>query len=203
MMHLLLVDSEIELTPWNRNELLDASIHHGLMRKYGISMRRGRPDIIHFFLMVSMESILNKTGNLRIYIHTRNNEIIFIKPETRIIKNYGRFKGLMVKLFNEGRVPPDNPLIYIKRQSLKSFLRRLNAKKILFTRKGKLMMPWKLEEVFEEEIACLIGGFSHGDFLTHGIETMVDKIISIHDEGLTAWSVAMEIITSYERFKFG
>ena len=50
---------------------------------------------------------------------------------------------------------------------------------------------------------CIIGGFPSGYFLTKGLEDMVDAIVSIYDGMLTAWSVAMEAIAAYERFKFG
>ncbi len=199
MMHLILADSELELNPWNRKELLDSSLHHRMMRKNKFSMRRGRPDIIHFFLMVAMESILNRMGLLRVYIHTRNNETIYIAPETRIIKNYNRFKGLIAQLLREKKIP--SKLLFIEEKSLEELLEELEGKRILFTRKGRKINVINLHGVMEEDTICIIGGFPSGYFLTKRIEKMVDETISIYDDMLPAWIVAMEAIAAYERFK--
>lgn len=203
MMHLILADSELEIMPKIKNELLDSSLHHHLMKKMKIKdwRRRGRPDIAHFFLIVAMESILNKKNLLRVYIHTRNDEVIYIKPYMRIIKNYDRFKGLMKKLFEEGRVPKNNPLMIIKNENLFELLEKIDAKKILFTRKGRKISPCDLQAIYEKDVACIIGGFPSGYFITKGIEKKVDEIVSIYDEMLPAWTVAMEAIIAYE-YKF-
>jgi len=202
MMHLILADSELEINPWNRKELLDSSIHHRIMEKNRMAKRQGRPDITHFFLIVAMESLLNKYGLLRVYVHTRNDEVIYIAPETRIIKNYNRFKGLILQLFEKKKVPFDNPLLVLENKSLKELIDELKGKKILFTRRGRKVEIKKLHEIMEEDVICIIGGFSSGYFLTKGIENMVDDIISIYDGMLPAWTVAMEAIAAYERFKF-
>ena len=201
MMHLILAESELELNPWNKKELLDSSIHHKIMRRKHFSMRRGRPDIVHFFLVVAMESILNKAGLLRVYIHTRNNEVIYIAPETRIIKNYNRFKGLMAQLLRERKIASDERLIWMEEKRVEELLEEIKGKKILFTRKGRKTNVARLHEVMEDDVVCIIGGFPSGYFMTE-LENMVDAIVSIYDDMLTAWTVAMEAIAAYERFKF-
>ncbi|MCD6222561.1 MAG: 16S rRNA methyltransferase [Thermoplasmata archaeon] len=201
MMHLILAESELELNPWNKRELLDSSIHHKIMRRKHFSMRRGRPDIVHFFLVVAMESILNKAGLLRVYIHTRNNEVIYIAPETRIIKNYNRFKGLMAQLLRERKIASDERLIWMEEKRVEELLEEIKGKKILFTRKGRKINVARLHEVMEDDVVCIIGGFPSGYFMTE-LENMVDAIVSIYDDMLTAWTVAMEAIAAYERFKF-
>ena len=200
-MHLILAESELELNPWNKRELLDSSIHHKIMRRKHFSMRRGRPDIVHFFLVVAMESILNKAGLLRVYIHTRNNEVIYIAPETRIIKNYNRFKGLMAQLLRERKIASDERLIWMEEKRVEELLEEIKGKKILFTRKGRKINVARLHEVMEDDVVCIIGGFPSGYFMTE-LENMVDAIVSIYDDMLTAWTVAMEAIAAYERFKF-
>ena len=63
------------------NSLLDVSIHNHLMQDMTEKDKRGRPDIIHTALLLALGSRLNKDGYLRIYIHTRNDEIITINPK--------------------------------------------------------------------------------------------------------------------------
>ena len=126
MLNILLVYSALETIPkeiWDHPQikeyckkrkrkpsecLLDINYHKKAMKKLEEWWMRGRPDIIHFCLLIALDSILNKEGKLRIFVHTRNNEIIYIKPETRIPRNYFRFKGLIEQLFIKKYVPNKN-----------------------------------------------------------------------------------------------
>ena len=77
MMHLVLADSELELVPKKiikhpavvkgKSKILDVSLHHTAMKILKDWRRRGRPDIVHFFLLLANDSILNKEGKLRVY----------------------------------------------------------------------------------------------------------------------------------------
>ncbi|HEC76995.1 MAG TPA: 16S rRNA methyltransferase [Thermoplasmatales archaeon] len=205
MMHLILADSELERIPAeiknhscvkkNRSFILDASLHHSSMKKIKDWQRRGRPDIVHLFLLISQESILNKEGMLRTYVHTRNNEVIYTNPETRIIKNYNRFKGLIEQLFEIKKILyEENVLMEMKEEKLEELLSKLKGKRILFTIKGNKK---RIEDVIEEDVVCIIGGFPFGDFITN-VYDMADEKICIYDRMLPAWIVAMEAIVAYE-----
>ncbi|HEX9907549.1 MAG TPA: 16S rRNA methyltransferase, partial [Thermoplasmata archaeon] len=50
--------------------LLDASHHHPAFGKLPESERRGRPDLVHFFLMLCLDSDLSAAGNLTVFVHT-------------------------------------------------------------------------------------------------------------------------------------
>ena len=70
MLHLILVDSELEMVPekfWSHpavvtnsrkrgkkssRVLLDSSLHHSLFKDQDEKKRRGRPDIVHQFLLL-------------------------------------------------------------------------------------------------------------------------------------------------------
>lgn len=41
------------------------------------------------------DSPLNRAGLLQVYIHTENNVLIEINPQTRIPRTFKRFAGLM------------------------------------------------------------------------------------------------------------
>ena len=216
MMHLILGDSELELVPKEiqghpvvvkharqrkkkpSNLLLDATYHHQAIRsKYGgDAERRGRPDIVHLFLMNAQESILNLSGELRVYVHTRNNEVLRIKPETRIPKAYVRFVGLMENLFHNGAVPnSENPLIKLERMSLKELAMATGNKVIALSERGRNV---NLKDFsIPKDVTVIIGGFPHGDFLSN--INFADDIISISQRTLMAWVAAYEIIAEYER----
>ena len=216
MMHIILGDSELELVPREiqghpsvvkhakqrkkkpSNLLLDATYHHQAIRsRYGEEAeRRGRPDIVHFFLMNAQESILNLSGKLRVYVHTRNNEVLKIKPETRIPKAYIRFVGLMENLFHNGAVPnSETPLITLEKMSLKELATSTGSEIIILSKKGRKVNLTDL--AIPENVTFVIGGFPHGDFLSN--LDFADDIVSISDKTLMAWVAAYEIIAEYER----
>ena len=215
MIHLILADSELELVPQAiqghpavvkhakmrkkkpSRILLDASYHHQAIRsKYAAETeRRGRPDIVHFFLMNAQESLLNYEGKLRVYVHTRNNDVIRISPETRLPKSYNRFVGLIEHVFQNKYVPDkENPLLTLEKMSLRALVDEIGNKAIVLSEKGKKV---DLKEYdIPEDITFIIGGFPSGDFLSN--VNFADEIISIYDGTLMAWVAAYEIIARYE-----
>ncbi len=217
MLHLILADAELELVPeelWNhpsvinvaqrrgkkpRNILLDSTFHHSAIREHfkGEENRRGRPDIAHYFLLNSLESPLNLKNDLRVYVHTRNNEVIFIRPETRIPKSYNRFVGLIEELFHNGYVPSKkDPLLWIEKLNIKDLLRKIGEENVLvLCSKGEKK---RIYEILEKDQVVIIGGFPSGTFMS---DIKNFKKTSIFDGDLTAWVTAYEVIANYE-FKF-
>ncbi|HEU12835.1 MAG TPA: 16S rRNA methyltransferase, partial [Euryarchaeota archaeon] len=107
MLHIVLADSELETVPkelWSHpsvskqarrrgkrpgNMVLDSNFHHAAISRYfpGEENRRGRPDIVQYFLLNTLESPLNIYGKLSVYVHTRKNQVIFVDPATRLPKS--------------------------------------------------------------------------------------------------------------------
>jgi rRNA pseudouridine-1189 N-methylase Emg1 (Nep1/Mra1 family) len=119
MLYIILADSALEMVPTalkghpsveknikkygDAGKLLDIAYHHSAMTSLPDHMSRGRPDIIHHFLIDSLSSILNKWNLLRLYVHTRiDNSIYEISPLMRPPKDYNRFKGVMFNLLKDG-----------------------------------------------------------------------------------------------------
>lgn len=184
--------------------LLDSNFHHNAMKKLNDWKRRGRPDIIHIVLLNLLESIVNKKNDLKIIIHTRNNEAIYIAPETRLMRNYTRFVGLFEQLFEKKKIQAeDKTLLEVKENK---YLEKIidEEKKdlvLVFSANGKKV---KLSNYFDnlkkkghENILCVVGGFPHGDF-HNDISEKSDDTISIFNEELMAWSVVNEITVNYE-----
>jgi rRNA small subunit pseudouridine methyltransferase Nep1 len=222
MLTLLLAEAEIELMPTELTNhpsviaharqrrkppariLLDSNYHHAAMTNLPEGRRRGRPDITHLFLLTALESIVNKKGQLKIFIHTRNNILITINPETRIMRNYERFQGLIETLFEKQIVPDKNhPLLSLQYNiSLIQTITQLQIDKIItFSTEGS---PTILSEYFKEiqkqkthDVLCIIGGFPSGTFHTD-LTTITTKKVSLYPEMLPAWTVASEILVNYE-----
>ena len=78
-------------------QLLNCDEHMPLLRKMKRDPQNVRPDIVHQALMTLLDSPLNKTGHLQVYVHTTKNVLIEISPHIRIPRTFRRFCGLMGK----------------------------------------------------------------------------------------------------------
>ncbi|MBO8174744.1 MAG: 16S rRNA methyltransferase [Thermococcus sp.] len=219
MLHLIIADSELELVPKSILEhpavvnyakrrgkkpeevLLDSTYHHAALKKLEDGNRRGRPDIVHFCLISALESILNKEGKLKVYVHTRNDEVIYVKPETRIPRNYNRFVGLMESLFKNKAVPPELELLRLEEKTLSQLLEEIKPDAVfIMHEEGEFMKPKDFGELLKQfkEPAVIVGGFPHGDF-----KSKVDGVkISLYKEPLMAWTIVNEVIVNYENALF-
>jgi len=184
--------------------LLDSNYHHAAMRDLLDGRRRGRPDIVHLFLLTALESIANKKGQLKIIIHTRHDNVIYVNPETRIMRNYDRFVGLIEQLFEKKVVrSQEQTLLELKQKvPLNKLIEELKSDKIIsFSEEGKATNLNKylndLKKHKEKNIVCIVGGFPSGKF-NCDMESIAADIISIYPEMLVAWAVASEILVNYE-----
>lgn len=177
--------------------LLDSSLHHPALKKFPEGERRGRPDIAHLFVLLALDSVLNAQGQLRTIVHTRNDDVIRIDPTTRIPKNYPRFVGLIEDLFLKGAVPEDKPLLTLERGvPLERLLAGFSAPKWVFKEGGEPVNLWTEFAKLEGDLVGVVGGFPHGDFRSP-VAKLCDRVVSIHEEPLRAWTVTSEILVAY------
>lgn len=183
--------------------LLDSNYHHAAMGALPEGRRRGRPDITHLVLLTALESIANKRGELRILIHTRNDEVITVAPQTRIMRSYERFTGLMEQLFRQGAVPDQlRPLLSLHRQTLAELLPTLRADHIVVCSPAGRPVDistyfTELHKTGKKEIVAVVGGFPSGEFRTD-LSALASDRISLFPEMLVAWTVASELLVSFE-----
>ena len=215
MLHLVLAEAELELVPaaiashpsvkaQARRKgkkateiLLDSSFHHRAMRKLPEAERRGRPDITHVSLLLALDSPLNREGLLRVYVHTRNDEVIRIDPSTRLPRSYHRFVGLMEELFKTGAVPSDKPLLTLEKKTLPELLQELEGRKLVFSEKG---MKKRWSELFPKDtsLTAIVGAFPRGDFHLDWSKIPCE-LVCIDPEPLSADTVVSRIIFTYEQ----
>ncbi|WP_456421330.1 16S rRNA methyltransferase [Thermococcus sp.] len=215
MLHLVIAEAELELVPEEiadhpavvnyarkrgkkPNEvILEGSYHHSALKKLPDGTRRGRPDIVHVCLLNALESIANKENLLRVYVHTRNDEVVYIKPETRLPRNYNRFLGLMESLFKKGAVPKDLELLKLEEKSLGKLIAEIGPDEVfIMHEEGKLVKPRDFGRVLAEleNPLVIVGGFPHGDFRSE----VRGKRVSLYREPLMAWTIVNEIIVNLE-----
>ncbi len=217
-LHLILADSELETVPEEISSdksiqkkakrkgrmpteiILDSNYHHESMRTLEDSDRRGRPDIVHVCLLTALDSPLNREGHLRMYVHTRHDEVIEVEPETRIPRSYNRFVGLMEQLFITGGVPPKDPLLKLFDERLEERIKNITPEKVItFKKEGEQINRRELFRGLcsEDDVCALIGGFPRGDFLSN-VENLSDEIVKIYHDELDASTVVGHVIQFYE-----
>ncbi len=181
--------------------LLDVSLHYHAMRKLRNRGKRGRPDIVHVTLLELLSSPLNLEGRLRLLIHTVNDYVIEVSPETRIPRNYNRFVGLMEQLLTAGRVPPNSeePLMKARPSTLTSLLKELGADGIILLSEGGVRVSPRdiCRKAVELEVPIAIGCFPHGDFSEEAREAALETY-SIYGRTLDTWVVASRIASGCE-----
>lgn len=216
----ILADSELELVPERiRREgcvlnsarartkspdrmLLDASHHHPAFRKLPDGERRGRPDLTHFFLLLAMDSDLNANGQLRVFVHTRNDDVIAVNPETRLPPNYIRFVGLIEQLFEQHVVPSrENALLELRQKvPLVTLVEALKPDDIVILDPSGPAEP--LQETFDatlgERVVVIIGGFSRGTYTTDLRQLKKARRISLGGRMMKVWTVASKALRAAE-----
>ncbi|HIH89868.1 hypothetical protein [Ignicoccus hospitalis] len=180
--------------------ILDKSYHYHAMSKLKDKENRGRPDIVFMFLAAALSSPLNLRGMLRVYVHTRDDLVIFVNPKMKPIRSYERFLGIMEQLFEEGRVPPDSeePMLEIKNMNLRYLVKKVIGSEgiILMDPNAPLVSPKGVAEE-AKELPVVVGGFPRGDF---GLDAykLAKRRYYIFPTILDHWLVADRIIASFE-----
>jgi len=224
---LVLADAELELVPEELAEhpqvaadadrrdraptelVLDGNLHHEAMRDHGLDERRGRPDLVHLFLLTALESTLNLEGGLETIAHTRNHEQIDVAPETRIMRAYPRFKGLVETLFRDGEAGPPSrdPLLDLRtRRPLPAILKdRAPDHTVVLSPDGEPTEPTERIPYLageHDDVCVVLGGFPRGDYESR-VEPLADETWCIHEEELTVWSAASEVLAPWRRLTAG
>ena len=181
--------------------LLDASHHHPAFNKLRDGERRGRPDIVHIAMLLLLDSDINAQGRLKTFVHTRNDDVIAIKPDTRLPPNYIRFVGLIEQLFEQQVVPSrENALLELRRKvPLDMLVGALKPDEVIVLDPEGERTP--LAEVVSSSDAqrtvVVMGGFSKGTFRSD-IRKLKPKRISLGDRVLKVWTVASKALRAIE-----
>jgi len=186
--------------------LLDRSLHHYAMDRLPNAEKRGRPDILHFCLLLAMGSPLNRLGELRVSANTVTGFTVDVDPETRPPRDCIRFNSLMEQLLINGAVPPKGkPLMKLKRKKLDEHIREMGSSRVIaLSSHGEPSSFEKVAEVLskEEAPAVFIGAYPSGA-MSSDIIDLADDVFSVHPEMLEAWTVTSRIIYEYEKRVIG
>lgn len=224
MLHIILAETALELIPKdhqqhssviqgikryrNAAKILDSSLHHSMMQELEHSEKRGRPDILHHFLLDGLGSIANFKDKIRLHFHCPSG-VYSVDPKLRCPRDTSRFRGLMYQLLKLGHVPK-NPPYFIEQSpfELKEFIEN-NIKPVYLcklSQKGEFRsFDHIVQEIIEKEtesdenIVVLIGGFQKGAFSSK-ITDLCGPLYSIGNKGYDSWIVINRLIVLYEYF---
>jgi rRNA small subunit pseudouridine methyltransferase Nep1 len=186
--------------------LLDRSLHHYAMDKLSNSEKRGRPDIIHFCLLMAMGSPLNLKGELRVEANTVNGYRIEIDSQTRPPRDCIRFNSLMEQLLINGVVPTSGePLMKLTKSSLKDQIKKIGPTKIIaLSSHGEQSSFEQVAKNIKKEAtpAIFIGAYPSGPMKNEVLD-LADEVCSVYPKSLEAWTVTSRIIYEYEKNVLG
>uniref|UniRef100_A0A2K6VE74 18S rRNA (pseudouridine-N1)-methyltransferase n=1 Tax=Onchocerca volvulus TaxID=6282 RepID=A0A2K6VE74_ONCVO len=146
--------------------ILSSDRHANFIRNQKRDPADFRPDILHQCLLMLLDSPLNRADLLQIYIHTVNNILIEVNPQTRIPRTFDRFCGLMVQLLHKLSIRAADSsikLLKVIRNPVSIHL-PTGCRKVLTSFQAPEYMSCRqfAESAGNKPIAVVIGGFAKG-----------------------------------------
>ncbi|XP_035691210.1 ribosomal RNA small subunit methyltransferase NEP1-like [Branchiostoma floridae] len=177
-------------------ELLNCDKHKGLMRKHNKDPSLCRPDIAHQCLLMLFDSPLNRAGLLQVYVHTENNVLIEIHPQTRIPRTFERFAGLMVQLLHKFSIRASdgpNKLLKVIKNPVTDHLPTGCTKIGMSFHADSVVNPRDLVPA-DKPIVLVIGAMAHGSVDSDYIE----KSLSISNYPLSGALTCAKVCSAFE-----
>lgn len=179
--------------------LLDQNLHATASRRLPDGERRGRPDIVHYTLLTLLESPACKAGQLEVAIHTSANELVRIRPDTRLPRGEARMHGLLAKVLRDGRSQDKDPLVWVEGVGKPAKVLELFAKGpvLRLDEGGTALTPAEVVgKAKNGDLTLVLGAFPSGDFHKDWKDA-VPEAVSIWKEPLNAWAVAGELTAAW------
>jgi rRNA small subunit pseudouridine methyltransferase Nep1 len=187
--------------------LLDRTFHHFAILSSNLKQdyKRARPDILHIILLNVLATPLFKNNQLKVFVHTINNQVIKIGDNLRIPKSYSRYEGLILDLFKNKIIKSKDGCLLLELNDNLSFSDLLN-KYIkpdviigLSTNGIFKNFEYVSKELFQFKNPCIvIGGFPKGHF-SKDIESHLEKKYSISNLSLEAHIVISRLLYEFEK----
>ncbi len=171
---------------------MDVNYMRDVVQKLPDANRRGRPDIVHYFLLNVLESPAGKEGLVDVYVHTYDGKMFYVEPETRIPRAYSRFIGVMSQVLRGEDTPKIHPLPKSPHDVVAE-KKREGFAIIGLDEDGELARP---EDVLNRDSLVIVGGFQRGDF--RGAYS-AERWIKIGPRVYPSWVVGAEVAAGWER----
>ena len=177
-------------------ELLNCDDHRDLCKKkLKKDPKEFRPDICHQELLALLDSPLNKSGHLQIYIRTSRNVLIELHASVRIPRTYKRFAGLMVQLLHKMKIKAAENGTTLMKVIKNPFSQHLpvgthvygmSCQGLLYSPSGlsKALVPLTPDDESNNQICFIIGAMAAGH-VTVEDHPYIEKMFSISEYPLS------------------
>ncbi|EPR79346.1 EMG1/NEP1 methyltransferase [Spraguea lophii 42_110] len=148
-----------------------------------------RADITHHILLTLIDSPLNKSKKMKIFINTTNNILIDVNPNIRIPRTYSRFQGLFKQLFKNLKIKSNDGEILMKiiKGPVESYLPP-NIRKVGLSQDGEKISKEKISHNIENGYCFYVNAISKGTEENFKDLYMMIKVSNFALSGATAIS---------------
>jgi rRNA small subunit pseudouridine methyltransferase Nep1 len=190
-------------------ELLNCDDHRDICKKkLKKDPKEFRPDICHQELLALLDSPLNKSGHLQLYISTSRNVLIELHPSVRIPRTYKRFAGLMVQLLHKMKIKASEngtTLMKVIKNPLSQHLPvgthvyGMSCQGILYspTSLAKSLIPTSPDECIDHPVCFIVGAMASGH-VTVDDHPYIEKMFSISEYPLSGATAINRILGAIE-----
>ncbi|KAJ8917152.1 hypothetical protein NQ315_012644 [Exocentrus adspersus] len=180
----------------NKFKLLNCDDHAKLLEKNNRDVGSCRPDIAHQCLLMLFDSPLNRAGLLQVYVHTANNVLIELNPQTRIPRTFKRFAGLMVQLLHKFSVRAEAgpKLLKVIKNPVTDHLPVGVRKVALSFSSNKVVGCRELVPETEDPIVMVVGAMARGSVDVDYTE----ETVSISNYPLSAALTCTKLCSAFE-----
>jgi rRNA small subunit pseudouridine methyltransferase Nep1 len=189
-------------------ELLNCDDHRDLCKK---KLKRDpkefRPDICHQELLALIDSPLNKSGSLQVYIKTAKNVLIEVNPAIRIPRTYKRFSGLIVQLLHKMKIKAGNTSTTLMKVIKNPFSQHLppgthvygmSCQGTLYSPNGLATALIPPEPSADHPPVCFVIGAMAAGHITVEDHPYIEKMISVSDYPLSGAAAISRILCGIE-----
>ena len=218
MTYLILAESSLELVPPElqgrravlahakrlhkkpSDILLDNSWHYSAMKGIKDELKRGRPDLVHISILAAVTTPLYWRKEIDVYVHTINDHVITLGPNTSIPKSYHRFAGLVEKLFKEKSIRVgEKDLLRLEKKTFPELVDEIEPSRVIgLSTEGRQWSFEKIGSVMDSRSCVVIGGFQKGHFSKH-IQNKISETYSAGDMSYDAHVVVSRLLYEYEK----
>merc|ERR1712050_475640 len=142
-----------------------------------------------------MDSPLNRAGLLQVYIHTEQNVLIEVNPQTRIPRTFERFCGLMVQLLHKFSIHAADGNQKLLKVIKNPILKHLptGCEKILMSYSGEAPVNPRTLVPKDKPVVFVIGAMAHGKVEVD----YTDKTYSISNYPLSAALTCAKVCSAF------
>lgn len=218
MLSLVIAESALELVPKELRDhnsvlasakrlgkrpseiLLDVSWHFAAMKGIENEIKRGRPDLVHICLLEACSIPLFFQRELRVFVHTIDDRVIFLDNSVRLPKSYHRFAGLVEKLYSQGKIEDEGKtLLEIKKMTFGDLVREIKPDKVVgLSSKGLESSYQQFASIVGTESCIVVGGFSKGKF-SGPVADCFDNTLSVDKNPLEAHIIISRVLYECEK----